>query len=57
MSLADKAKQLTAQAQTYADAHKGTVEKGVQRAQQTLNAKTGGKYQNQLDKMGQRADA
>lgn len=57
MSLADKAKQLAAQAQTYAAAHKGTVEKGVQRAQQTVNAKTGGKYQSQLDKMGQRADA
>ncbi len=57
MSLADKAKQLAAQAQSYAAAHKGTVEKGVQKAQQTVNAKTGGKYKTQLDKAGQRADA
>jgi ABC-type transporter Mla subunit MlaD len=57
MTLADKAKQLAAKAQSYAAGHKDQIEQGIQKAERTLDAKTGGKYHDQLDKASHRADA
>lgn len=56
MSLAENAKKLAAKAQAAAGGDKGKLEKGIRKAAQTLDAKSGGKYHNQIGKLDQRTE-
>lgn len=56
MSLSDKARQLTDKAKQYAAGNKDKIAKGVEKAEQVADTKTGGRYHDQIAKAGQRAD-
>lgn len=56
MSISDTARRLAAKAQAYAAGNKDKIEQGVQKATQAADAKTGGKYHDQISKAGQKAD-
>lgn len=56
MSLAESAKKLAVKAQAAAGGNKGKLEKGIRKAAQTLDARSGGKYHNQIRKVDQRAE-
>lgn len=56
MSLAENAKKLAAKAQAAAGGNKGKLQKGIRKVAQTLDAKSGGKYHNQIGKLDQRAE-
>lgn len=56
MSLAENAKKLAAKAQEAAGGNKGKIEKGIRKAAQTLDARSGGKYHDQIGEFGRRAE-
>lgn len=56
MSLSDKARQLADKAQQYAAGNKDKIAKGVEKAERVADAKTGGRYHDQITKAGQKAD-
>jgi len=56
MSLAENAKKLAAQARAAAGGNKAKLEKGIRQAAQTLDAKSGGRYHDQIGKLDERAE-
>ncbi len=56
MSLGDRARRLAGQARTYAAGNKDKLERGIEKAGQAADTKTGGKYHGQIANAGQRAD-
>lgn len=56
MSLAENVRKLAAKAQASAGGNKGKIEKGIRKAAQTLDARSGGQYHDQIGKLDQRAE-
>jgi hypothetical protein len=56
MGLADKLKGLTKRAEDTALEHKDQIHEAVQKAEATADQRTGGKYHEQIQKAGDKAD-
>jgi len=57
MGLADKLKNLTKKAEDAAAGHKDQMHQAVQKAEAAADQRTGGKYHDQIQKAGAKADA
>jgi hypothetical protein len=57
MGIADRLRNLTKKAEDTAVEHKDQIHEAVQKAETTADQRTGGKYHEQIQKAGEKADA